>query len=415
MTPPPSASPPPSEPRADARLIIANLDCEQTWAGAAADALPLRLRRELAALGTLLRVFAREGDVVWTPLPVRADRLATVTAGTLRLPLPALRCGPDHALAAPTAILAWGETAAVQALRSAHPSPSSCSSTRSTATPSSLVDRLWALPPADAAAAARVNHRFFQLALAQRLGVALPGARPVDSLSALEAAVAQLPADAEGHWVLKTTLSAAGRGRVIGGATDREGAARERRTAERLLARHGPLLFEPWMPRTADLGCCALLGEEALTYLGTHALAVTPGGGFRAVTLARAPALPADDERRLRQLAEQLAEALHAEGYRGPFGLDAWRYRDRHGRVVLQPLGEVNARMTFGLLARALAERLAAADLCASALTLRVGRRDRDAEGSSADGPPPIRLQLLNSHAADELAVWIELAAAARR
>jgi hypothetical protein len=48
---------------------------------------------------------------------------------------------------------------------------------------------------------------------------------------------------------------------------------------------------------------------------------------------------------------EAVAAALGREGYVGPFGIDAWRYRRADGALVLNPLGEINARMTFGLVA----------------------------------------------------------------
>ncbi|MBK8482619.1 MAG: hypothetical protein IPL40_15895 [Proteobacteria bacterium] len=255
----PSATTPPrdADHLPDARLIIANLDCEESWdreegcALGPGDPLPLRLRRELAALGTLLRCLGREGDVVWTALPVRADRLAESTAPGIPHAVQQSAAWPS---ARPREILAWGETAAVQALRLAEPRPRSRALRAgvSDATPIALIDRLWSLPPAAPGVAGRVNHRLQQLALADRLGLALPGARPIDSLAALDAAMARLPRDAEGRWVLKSPLSAAGRGRVLGGATERIAAQRERSAAERLLSRHGTLLFEPWMPRTDD-------------------------------------------------------------------------------------------------------------------------------------------------------------------
>jgi hypothetical protein len=40
----------------------------------------------------------------------------------------------------------------------------------------------------------------------------------------------------------------------------------------------------------------------------------------------------------------------------GPFGIDAWRHRLPDGTLALNPLGEINARMTFGLVAWALEE-----------------------------------------------------------
>ena len=50
---------------------------------------------------------------------------------------------------------------------------------------------------------------------------------------------------------------------------------------------------------------------------------------------------------------ESIAEALRQAGYLGPFGIDAWHWRRPDGTVVFHPLGEINARMTFGLVEHA--------------------------------------------------------------
>ncbi|HEU5060847.1 MAG TPA: hypothetical protein VFU21_30160, partial [Kofleriaceae bacterium] len=59
----------------------------------------------------------------------------------------------------------------------------------------------------------------------------------------------------------------------------------------------------------------------------------------------------------VRDTAEAAGAALAAAGYRGPFSIDAYLWRDRAGAVQLQRLSEVNARLTFGLVARAAAGR----------------------------------------------------------
>ena len=46
--------------------------------------------------------------------------------------------------------------------------------------------------------------------------------------------------------------------------------------------------------------------------------------------------------------AERVARALSGAGYFGPFGVDAFTYRDRVGNVCVQPRSEINARYTMG-------------------------------------------------------------------
>jgi hypothetical protein len=56
--------------------------------------------------------------------------------------------------------------------------------------------------------------------------------------------------------------------------------------------------------------------------------------------------------------ADRVAHALREAGYRGPFGIDAFRWRDAAGAVHLHPLCEINARLTFAHIAHALGRNL---------------------------------------------------------
>jgi hypothetical protein len=154
-------------------------------------------------------------------------------------------------------------------------------------------------------------------------------------------------------WVLKAPLSASGRSRYI----ERDGPAltdpKARRTVERLFENHGPLLFEPWMDRTEDFGVSALLGPD-LKIVGIHGQKVDVKGQFAGIDLK--PDLSRQDRDRLLETTEAVGESLRNAGYVGPFGIDAWRYRTDAG-IFLNPLGEINARMTFGLVAWARARR----------------------------------------------------------
>jgi hypothetical protein len=172
----------------------------------------------------------------------------------------------------------------------------------------------------------------------------------VESLAELDRALRSAPP----AWVVKAPFSASGRSRYI----ERNGPAltdhKSRRTVERLFDQHGPLLFEPWMDRTEDFGVSALLGTE-LRIVGIHGQKVDRKGQFEEIVLD--PALSSQDRDRLLETTEAVAEKLREAGYVGPFGIDAWRYRTAAG-TVLNPLGEINARMTFGLVAWARRRRL---------------------------------------------------------
>ena len=297
------------------RSILANLLCEDELARRTPTRKTLQT---VSGLANLLRVFAREGDRLLTPAPVEPERVLSVPG------LPILESGPVEPA---DEMLAWCETSQAAALRT---------QPRKLATDAPLHELLWHLPVPTPEVVARVHHRAFHLRVAEELGCALPGARMVAGLSDLE----RVP----GPWVVKAPYSASGRSRYIHREDSFVTDPKARRTVERLFELNGPLLFEPWMERTADFGCSALLTESGLRIVGFHRQMVDVKGQFAGIELpADVPEVP----------VEKVANELRREGYVGPFGIDAWSYQGG-----FNPLGEINARMTFGLVAWALAERL---------------------------------------------------------
>jgi hypothetical protein len=311
------------------RRILANLLCEDELAGRRTSQ-PRAVLETVARMAPLLRVFAREGDRLWSPAPAGRD----------------LESGPLRALPPADEVLAWCETPAVLAHRGGPRHPAEID------WDAPLRDLLWQLPTPSPAVVAAVHHRAFCLRIAEEIGCALPGARMVESVGELD----QVLRTAAPAWVVKAPLSASGRSRYI----ERNGPGlidpKSRRTVERLFEHHGPLLFEPWMDRTEDFGVSALLGTSELRIVGIHRQIVDRKGQFSGIDLH--PELSRQDQDRLLETVEVVAAALRHAGYVGPFGIDAWRYRRDDGELALNPLGEINARMTFGLVAWAREERL---------------------------------------------------------
>ena len=352
------------------RLIVANLDCEAAFAEAAGVTRyhPSRdVAGRIAALGTLMAAFGRDGDVVWTPLPVDPARVAGPMAVTLH-------SGPITSLPRPEALLAWGETGEVAAWRAAirtrrrWPGGERPGERAGTApddlgpdAPDDLVARLWVLP-ADAGAAWRCNDRRFCVPIQEALGCRLPGSAVIGSLDEMREHLSGLDLDPEHGWVLKAPFSASGRLRVRG--RDRDLAPDIATRIERLLARFGPLCFEPWMERLVDLGCLGMI-EDAGTWriLPPHRLETDHAGVFRGIAVDPDASWLAPGEReQVAAAATGAARALAQAGYRGPFGIDGFVYR-RNGERSLQPMCEINARLSFGFVAHALAERLGCAAL----------------------------------------------------
>jgi len=182
----------------------------------------------------------------------------------------------------------------------------------------------------------------------------LPHTEVVTSVDDLEHHVASLAPDAP--WVAKAPWSAAGRDRIL-----RRGALDPpmRTRARRLLARFGALLVEPWLRRTADAGCSGLITAGGPILLAVHRLDCDDKGIFRGIVpFEPAAALSGDERELLLDTTREVAGALAGFGYRGPFGIDAYRYIDPAGRSRFHPLSEINARLTFGLVARALVHRI---------------------------------------------------------
>jgi hypothetical protein len=271
--------------------------------------------RATSRMAALLRVFARQGDLLWTP-----------------------EDGPLGALAPTPELLAWCETPDTVRLRAQPRDPIF-------SWDAPLRELVWRLPVAPPAVVAAVHHRAFHLRVAAELSCALPGARMVESYADLGSDLDRLPP----AWVLKAPFSAAGRDRYLKRAGEPFSAPQARRTVEHLFERHGPLLLEPWMERIADYGCAALLTAAELRIVGLHRQRVDGKGQFAGIELDAD--LPDRDRGRFLDVVAGVASALRQEGYAGPFGVDAWTYRQPDGKAAFHPLGEINARMTFGLVA----------------------------------------------------------------
>jgi hypothetical protein len=261
--------------------IDANLDIEARWAGRA---LPARVAERVSPFAALLGALSPPDTEVeiWAPAAVDASRIHL----------------PDVDLKMRVG------------------SPASA-------------DLVWAQPDAKP-----VNDRRFALALAQRLGCALPGAQVIRDPSELAIA---------GPWVAKAPWTTAGRDRCF----------RADELAP-LLAQHGELVVEPWLPRALDVALCA---DTEVGMLPPHRLLTSEQGTFRGIELA--VQLAPEHMRELVRVARAVRDALVAAGYHGPYGIDAFVRADGG----FHPLCEINARMTFGHVAHALGDRFGARSL----------------------------------------------------
>lgn len=375
-------------------LIVGNLDAEADFVAAAGWPRPGLSKAAAAvasAAATLLRVFARPGDTLVLPGHFDTRRMA---------PVPGLPCPPVIAaddLRAPQSggevgarpsVLAWAETIHMARLRAgaasrAYDRETPAGLARVAPPPCPSADAAWQWPVPSAEASRRANDRQLAWQVARDLGCGLPGDHLVRSLDDWRAAVAAIA----GPWVAKARFAAAGRWRCWGEA--QPDPATES-AVERLLARQGVLRVEPWCQRVRDVGVVALATDTGTRRIGGHELLVDARGRFEGIrvrvsdpregaSVAFMTGLSTDHGARLAAVTDDVGAALRRIGYRGPFGIDAWLWRsehDIHHGVRLHPLGEINARMTFGLIAHALVARLrdSFAMRDGDRLTLRFGR-----------------------------------------
>lgn len=181
-----------------------------------------------------------------------------------------------------------------------------------------------------------VNHRRF----AFELDLGMPRQHYVESRGELERALTS----SARAWLLKRPLSFAGRGQLRWfGSTD----ARQSAWIEASLLRDG-LIVEPLVEPLLEVSVHGFVRLDRGYELGRVCVQnVTRHGVARAVRLAQEGELEASETAALMSSAGRVAEALLAAGYFGPFGIDAFRYRDG-GEVGFCALSEINARYTIG-------------------------------------------------------------------
>jgi hypothetical protein len=193
-------------------------------------------------------------------------------------------------------------------------------------------------------------------AFCARLGQTLPGATYVESMEMLEDSVRR--AGPHQELVLKRAFGFAGRERrrVIGGVIDPSTAG----FAEKSFRAGQGLQVEPWLRRHRDFALHGYLALDGRFLTGPlMRQECDPMGRWKRSFLADAEPgsdLRADHRDLLARELERAASGLHAIGYSGPFGIDAFEYQGAHGSAEFQPRSEINARFSMGY-PRSLLER----------------------------------------------------------
>jgi hypothetical protein len=194
------------------------------------------------------------------------------------------------------------------------------------------------VPAPSLAVLRRVNHRRFTA----ELGQMLPGARFVGTLGELRAVVAS--ASPTGQWLVKRPFGFAGRGRrrVAQGAIDPSAVS----FIEASLRAGEGLQVEPWVERVADYAWHGFLSPIGAVTLGEPTQQTCDDTGAWIETTLTVD-LDADVRSTLDASVRLVADALVDAGYFGPFGVDAYTWRDGTS-VRLNARSEINARYSMG-------------------------------------------------------------------
>lgn len=145
---------------------------------------------------------------------------------------------------------------------------------------------------------------------------------------------------------------------------------------DRILARHGAVVVEPWVERVLDFSLQFDFQDGELKPVGTTRLENDPLGRFLSCHVGPrwskgAPSevlrfLSGDGgkstgplEQCRSSLPKVLGPRLQAAGFVGPVGIDAFVYRAFDGTLRLNPVCEVNPRMTMGRIALGCLARIA--------------------------------------------------------
>jgi hypothetical protein len=194
-------------------------------------------------------------------------------------------------------------------------------------------------PPVDVLC--RVNSRAFAAAL----GPTLPGAAFVTELGVAMMTLRERPPVGEA-WRVKYAFGMAGRNQRVVSPSSLDphlafvarGLARGGLQIEPNVAIEEEYAVHAFLPRGGPAVVGAVVGQRC----------DARGAWLGAVPLASRALAIADLPERLEGECRRVAEALAAAGYFGPFGVDAYSYRDDRGALCFQPRSEINARYSMG-------------------------------------------------------------------
>jgi hypothetical protein len=204
---------------------------------------------------------------------------------------------------------------------------------------------------------ARVNSRAFSADIARTMGLKTAG-KVVSSIEELTQEIASR----SGPSLVKPLFGSSGIGHIIvRGVGDHEGLTR----SGSLIGKSGQgVSVEPLLDRIDDYAANFFLERDGtISNISFHQGIVDGRGVFRGIILRPDTIFLEIFYEDLFRSVEVVGAALHNAGYFGDVGIDAFSYNDS-GTLRMNPLCEINARITMGDVARGCRHHLGGAFGC---------------------------------------------------
>lgn len=186
----------------------------------------------------------------------------------------------------------------------------------------------------------RVNSKAFSFENSPKL----PHGQLISSLKELEAFLEKLNRKA----VLKTCFGLSGRGHYFALPGSRPSKALK--FCQKEWEKNLPVIAEPWVERILDFSSQWILPkEEQPKFLGVTKMVNSPLGQYEGSIIGQN--LFAGEQHWIdehMEAARKILLTMQQEGYFGFVGIDAMVYQEK-GKSYLQPIVEINARMTMAL------------------------------------------------------------------
>ncbi len=182
-----------------------------------------------------------------------------------------------------------------------------------------------------------VNSRGF----AAKIGQTLPNAIFATDLNTAVECLKGDPVIVD-HWRIKRSFGMAGRGQRV---LPRGEPSAAEIAVLRAAVREGGVQIEPNVSIIHEVAIHGELSSDGALVIGRLVAQECDRHG---AWLHTEPAPHDKLAARMTEQARLVGAALHEHGYWGPFGVDAYEYRDKHGASHFQPRSEINARYSMG-------------------------------------------------------------------